>query len=340
MSFFRKILKKNKKQLEEDNPTIASIVKKEDGTIIEKIETEDGSVTRIISPGLEDGFPRKVKIIETQQIYDLSTINGINEIKEELDQTVDIEGYKHQIEYYLQRIATDYKKSKNENLVIACLKKSNNIMALKTDYYHEKDFLRLPKYLKSIGKFDEARLEEEHIKTLFPLKDISKTLAERIEESSDSIESNLVLITRESRICAECAKYHDRIYSINGADSRFPNYDIFKNYLTKKTCSCHLYSWPFSLGISIMRGLGENDPIGYSNRPFEDDRTIDEKKDYNEYINKNEADTKNRKDYDWIRENLPEIAPKSLSGYTKMRNTNSKNYQKIVLAAKENGYII
>ncbi len=345
MSFLEKLFKKAPKDLhDEDRPDdishVISTVRKEDGTIIEKNETDRGIITKVTSPGLKDGFPLNVKIIETQQTYDLSTVNGINEIKEELNQTVDIEGYQHQIEYYLQRIATDYKKSKKYDLAIACLKKSNNIMAFNTDYYLKKDFLRLPEYLKKIGNFDEARLEEEKIEALFPPKDIPKMLAKKTEEVSDSINTKLVEVSRESCICAECAKYHDRIYSINGEDSRFPNYDIFKSYLMEKTCSCRLLSWPFSYGVSIMRGLGENNPIGYSNRPFEDDRTDDEIQIYDERLLKIAQEQKDRIDYDWIRENLTDIAPKTFGGYRNMKNKNSTNYQKIISTAKDKGYNI
>lgn len=46
------------------------------------------------------------------------------------------------------------------------------------------------------------------------------------------------------------------------------------------------------------------------------------------------------KEYQWITNNLSEIAPKSLSGYKRMKNSNSKNYQNIVMKAKEKGFKI
>lgn len=49
---------------------------------------------------------------------------------------------------------------------------------------------------------------------------------------------------------------------------------------------------------------------------------------------------KNRTDFEWIKNNLPEIAPKSLSGYVRSKNANSSNFQKLVLAAKEKNYTI
>lgn len=46
---------------------------------------------------------------------------------------------------------------------------------------------------------------------------------------------------------------------------------------------------------------------------------------------------KHKKQYNWICDNLPDLAPKSLGGYTKMKNSNSKNYQKIVDLANKLG---
>lgn len=45
-------------------------------------------------------------------------------------------------------------------------------------------------------------------------------------------------------------------------------------------------------------------------------------------------------DYKWIQRNLPDLCPKSISGYSRMKNQNTKNYQKIVQAAAEKGYTI
>lgn len=44
-----------------------------------------------------------------------------------------------------------------------------------------------------------------------------------------------------------------------------------------------------------------------------------------------------KRDYEWLQENLPDICPKSYSGYKRMKNGNTKNYQIIVAKAKEMG---
>lgn len=47
-----------------------------------------------------------------------------------------------------------------------------------------------------------------------------------------------------------------------------------------------------------------------------------------------------RQDYEWIVENLSDVAPKSYSAYMRMKNANSANYQKIVELATEEGYVL
>lgn len=47
-----------------------------------------------------------------------------------------------------------------------------------------------------------------------------------------------------------------------------------------------------------------------------------------------------KRDYKWLQEHLPDICPKSYSGYKRMKNGNTKNYQKLVALAKELGRTI
>lgn len=47
---------------------------------------------------------------------------------------------------------------------------------------------------------------------------------------------------------------------------------------------------------------------------------------------------KRKFEYEWISVNLPKFAPLSLGGYTKMKNSNSKNYQKLKALATEQGF--
>lgn len=46
------------------------------------------------------------------------------------------------------------------------------------------------------------------------------------------------------------------------------------------------------------------------------------------------------KDYAWLQAHIPNLCPKSISGFRRMKSQNTKNYQKIVVAAEALGYII
>ena len=147
--------------------------------------------------------------------------------------------------------------------------------------------------------------------------------------------------------CSECAKYRGRIFSISGKDKRFPKKP------TRYGCTCQGLTFsPFIYGVDepMYYPKGVN-IIKYSNRPFIDDRTQQEKEDYAVY-RKSQDNEKwfkpyasrisklqayDFKCYNELKKILPEIAPKSLQGYRRMKNSNSKNYQKISQIALEKG---
>lgn len=56
-----------------------------------------------------------------------------------------------------------------------------------------------------------------------------------------------------------------------------------------------------------------------------------------ELLEEDRQKEKDKQTLQWLQENLPFIAPKSLSGFRRMRSTNSKNYQKIVEEAAKLG---
>lgn len=239
------------------------------------------------------------------------------------------------IEYVLQRKATKYKKEGKMDLAIACLKKSNEIMPFAPMSYAQKDYERLEKYLRLAGKFDDAREAEKSTKSaIIQTKKALKEKRLMLSDLSDYIE-----VQRSDRACPDCAKYHDRIYSKNGKNG-FPDSKIFVDYQNSKSCGCFLSFFPFYYGISTPTLSNDKNPREYSNRPFIDDRTSLERKLYEEREQKIASDTKDRADYNWLCENLPELAPKSFGGYRNMKNRNSENYKKLAKTAKEKGYTI
>lgn len=156
------------------------------------------------------------------------------------------------------------------------------------------------------------------------------------------LRTNLVIADYIAACSAEEAKYRGRVFCIDGTDKRYP-------YLSEEAIQfCHGFS-PFIHGVSLafdIRGK-EYDPIKFSNRPFTDDRTATEKRNYNLWLQEREKEEKNRQeylknkqDYEWICANLPDLAPKSQSGYTRMLHSGSDKFQTLRERAKELGYYI
>ena len=139
-----------------------------------------------------------------------------------------------------------------------------------------------------------------------------------------------------SRICPTCSVYNRRIYSLFG---RYKDFPILPEFLHQKVCPTCKNHIGFSHYFPGMNGKLKSD-ILFSNKPFIDNRTSEEKQLWNEHIKEQEFNEKTLSDYNWICKNLPDLCPKSLGGYKRMVKSNSSNYQKLVSAAKEHGYTI
>lgn len=160
----------------------------------------------------------------------------------------------------------------------------------------------------------------------------------KLEKDCKSMNTDLVIATTHCCTCALCSSLQGRVFSLSGKDKRFPRLpDEVKIYGGFHEGCAHTF-FPFFYGISTMPN--NEDPVKFSNRPYLDYRTPEEKAKYAAEIAKAEAQARSRAEYEWICNYLPELAPKSLGGYTKMKNANSANYQKIVAAAKSKGYTI
>lgn len=268
--------------------------------------------------------------------YDLETIEGIQAIK--------IPKYHGQhygstptknIEYILQRKATEHKRNKRMDLAIACLKKSNEIMPHSNWAWPKSNYLRLVEFLKQDGQFDKAREEQKKIDEMFKDSLMSSiNLFQEILDDAKSIGTDLLEMDEHYPTCAECAKYQGRVFSISGKDKRFPRLpeQILKTGELHEGCR-HTF-FPFIYGAS-KSAYGHRDIAKYSNRPFTDNRSKAEKAEWEHEEHEAKEYEKDKTDFDWIREHLSNMAPKSFGGYRRMKSSKSKNYAKIVAAAKE-----
>lgn len=259
---------------------------------------------------------------------DLNSIEGINSIPNK-QRIISGSSVNDRILRDLQTKATEHKKSGRIDLSIACLEKCFYIM-LESDYYYGDYAHRYIRYLKNDRQFDKARQMEKLLSNYESKADkgIPEYIVTARQLKTDFLEASYTYPAD-----GETAKYRGRIFSISGKDKRFPP-------LTPDIEMCDLELYPYIYGISTPNHCKKGEEIQFSNRPFVDDRNDSEKKAFGKQMKSCLVSDNNEDEYYWIYENLPDLAPKSLSGYTRMKNSNSKNYQKIVEEAKKIGHKI
>lgn len=278
----------------------------------------------------------KIKeLLGSKPKYDFSSVDSIKRIPiptykplQGLSSPVD------NIEYILQRKATEFKKMGRMDLAIACLEKSNEIMPFSNFSWSAKDYYRLVKYLKADGQHERALREEEKLKSRFPeLFDGVNVANPQIKK----INTDLIHFTG-SRLCPLCSIYSGRTFSRSGRDKRFPAFSVFPEELKNVNCpECGIF-----LGFTpyhvVDAGNKLRDEIKKSNAPFVDSRNAELKKIYFAHKEEAEFKAKSKAEYDLVSKVLPNLAPKSLSGYSRMKSGNTKNYQKIVETMRNSGY--
>ena len=276
------------------------------------------------------------KIFTSKPQYDLDSIQGIMNIQ--IPKYKPLQGMvnpSNNIEYILQKKATEHKRNGRMDLAIACLRKSNEIFPHSNFSWPEKDYMRLVEYLKQDRQFDEARREELKIKELFRQFELEQqTYNDRINReiygNTDIVETNEIAF-----VCEECAKYTKRRFSISGQSRKYPK---LPEYLLKKLPEhkhCGIMVYPVLDGVSEPVWNYKGDLVKYCNRPFVDERTKEQKELFEKEVREKEEAAIDKEFYDIIFEKCPDIAPKSFSGYRRMKATNSSNYQKILIEAEK-----
>lgn len=320
----------------------------------------------------------EVKWIETH--YDLNSARGISSIPERDDLPRPTFGdgggfrsYTGDVDYYLRRKSAEHEEAGNIGLAILCLQKSNAIRMVSRRGYRKDDYYRLVRLLAQNGYVKEAEAEKQKIDRFLGEEDVDSFSSWRDEAVNRLLSglkdcgTDLAIMQPHGCACPECAKYQGRVFSVSGADRRFPRMpqEFFKYGGIHKGCGHSFF--PFIYGVSdpqlaytlsiqkIKSWRYRRNIIAFSNRPFVDDRPQEDieqsleaqKKAADKAAHQKMLDDTmierefqrglKKREYKWVQNNLPDICPKSFSGYMRMKNANSKNYQKIVAAAKELG---
>ena len=119
---------------------------------------------------------------------------------------------------------------------------------------------------------------------------IAKSLPGNAFEVAEQLKTDLVQASYYFCCDEETAKYRGRVFSISGKDKRFPK-------LTEDVLKCNLGFSAYVYGITTFLVYDKKEyPIKFSNRPFVDDRTDEEKEIYEKKYKNKEKRTRNNKD--------------------------------------------
>lgn len=297
-------------------------------------------------------------IVSDGTAYDLTDIESIksiaipnynlyrpNKIGEELGVT----GF---LEYVLRMKSGQLWNEEKYELSIAVLGKATELMKHSNMGWPAKDFFGIVNELNNLGCFEKAKQWTNWIlknvpgakAALSPSADdkISYHAKEHFKktiESCKDLATDLVETGDVNGCCPICAMYRNRVFSLSGKDKRFPKFPEDFHF------GCGLSAYPYKEGVMEPAFRCKN-VVQYSNRPFVDDRTDEEKKNYVERMEQISKDSPAVRGpnlakiiYLRLKNQLPDIAPKSFSGFQRMRNANSKNYQALVSKAEAAGFV-
>ena len=276
-----------------------------------------------------------IKNIFLREKYDFQTLEGINSIK--IPSYEPLQGMSspvNNVEYILQRKATEHKKNGRMDLAIACLRKANEIFPHSNFSWSEKDYMRLVEYLKFDRQFDEAKKEEQKIKELFAQFNKEREAHDTKINSEVYGNTDIVSTNETYFVCEKCAKYIKRYFSISGNSKKYPKLPEYLLHKSEEHKYCSITIYPVIDDISSPAWDYKGDFVKYCNRPFVDERTREQRIIFEKEVKEKEEIAKDKEFYDLIFEKFPEIAPKSFGGYRRMKVSNSENYKKLLLTAE------
>jgi len=317
---------------------------------------------------------RRKQVEWLESHYNFNTAKGIQSIPvSKYLERPPFGGVTGDVDYYLRFKAKEHEAVGNLDLAILCLKKSNEIRALRKIGYRKSDYLELVRLLVRVGRVEEAQKEKAKIDAFFgnASKDVeighTSSKIQRVLKQAELFNTDLVIMSVHGCSCPECAKHQGRVFSLSGKSKIFPKIpDAFYAYgAIHEGCRHTFYAYihgvtnpnlEYTLSIQgLKKSKKIKDIVAFSNRPFIDDRPPELIKQAEEYRAKNAAAearqreyenniieielerVKNQQLYKTLKSALPEVCPKSFNGFMRMKKQNTKNYQKLKMLAKEKG---
>lgn len=164
----------------------------------------------------------------------------------------------------------------------------------------------------------------------------TKTSTARIKAHSETYKEagvNLMEVVGASDPCPICGSYHNKVFSTDGQDERFPHVDVENIFPLHPNCRCSVL--PYVIEYEEEKDIQNkiNDSKNFD--PKKDDRTEEQKKAYKDMQEARRKARQEMKDYDKIKSVLGNDAPKTLGAYRRMKRDKSKGYIKIQKKMRE-----
>lgn len=281
---------------------------------------------------VSDGVP--YNLADRNSIYSIAIPEYTYTHKNKNAQDLGVTGY---LDYVLRMHAGHLWNLNEYNLSLICLGKACQLMLYSTIGWQRKDYYRIVERNIDLGRFKKAEEWKRWIEkyTLSPF-DEKKEAFNRCLDSAVFLETDLVEVDDLGGMCSVCAKYRNRIYSLSGKNKRFPKFPSDFHF------GCGLRITPFVYGVSEPVFNCKN-YILYSWRPFIDNRTPVEIENYKKRLELlsgwvEPKPNLNHIIYYWFKPKFPDAFPKSVSGFSRMRNANSPKYQKLMQMIESAGY--
>ncbi|MCU9614092.1 polymorphic toxin type 50 domain-containing protein [Caldibacillus lycopersici] len=136
-----------------------------------------------------------------------------------------------------------------------------------------------------------------------------------IENDLDLVYVNFVGVT-----CERCAQYQGRVYSLSGKDKRFPKLDVRPPYHSHCVHSVSAWVEDYMDEEEIQQAIKE------SNRPFTDNRTEENIREYERIQREKSKQNETRKQWIRYKQRLPNDTP-DLKIFASLKARNTKSFQ-------------
>lgn len=153
----------------------------------------------------------------------------------------------------LQKAATDFKRSNQLDLAVACLKKANDISDHCEYPVSKETYMRLITYLELAGYVELARQEEQkihmHHPEFFDYRISNKIRIQEVLLKQHEYNNDCVLVSTNSH-CPICKQYNLKVYSISGKTKKYPKLPAEISQDGGFCPDCHISLYSYFDGIS------------------------------------------------------------------------------------------